>query len=80
IAQKDELLVFIEVKWRKIVPFDIGEVITATKQKKIIQVAQDYIARHALHSMLCRFDVALIKGHSMKIEYIENAFQAPDDL
>lgn len=77
IATKESLLVFVEVKMRTQSYFDLGDVITAGKQKKIIMTAKDYLARSKYHhSFSYRFDVALVQGINKKIEltYIPNAF------
>ena len=77
IAQKDDLILFVEVKCRKNPLFDMATIITPAKQKKMILVAKEYSARHNLDNHTVRFDVALIAQYhdSTKIEYIENAFQ-----
>lgn len=77
IATKGSLLVFVEVKMRRQSYFDLGDVITSGKQKKIIMTAKDYLAHSNYHhSFSYRFDVALIQGINKKIEltYIPNAF------
>jgi len=72
IASKKDLLVFVEVKRRTRAPFALGQLITPSKQKKIILVAQEYIARYNHEEKYCRFDVALLVGK--KITYIPDAF------
>ena len=72
IAQKDDLLIFVEVKRRKKQYFALEQLITWSKQQKIIKVAKEYIARYNCDQMYCRFDVALIVGD--KLTYIPNAF------
>ncbi|MFC1842212.1 YraN family protein [Candidatus Dependentiae bacterium] len=76
IASKDDLLVFVEVKMRKNPIFDLEYLITRQKQKKIIKVASQYIARYNHTEKTCRFDVALIKGTETNyaLTYIPNAF------
>lgn len=81
IATKGSLLVFVEVKMRTQSYFDLGDVITASKQKKIIATAKDYLARRKYHHTFSyRFDVALLQGINKKIEltYIPNAFNEGD--
>ena len=80
IASKGDLLVFVEVKMRKNPKFDLGYLITHSKQKKITMVAKEYIARYNHDQKTCRFDVALIKGTQEKhsITYIPNAFEDID--
>ena len=79
IASTDTVLVFVEVKMRTSAYFDLSEVITPSKQRKIIAVAQDYIARNDVQKM-CRFDVALVKGEQKNatITYLDDAFQGSD--
>lgn len=81
IATKGSLLVFVEVKMRTQSYFDLGDVITASKQKKIIMTAKDYLMRSKDHrSFSYRFDVALMQGINKKREltYIPNAFNEGD--
>jgi len=76
IASTTDVLAFIEVKMRTHAHFDLTEVITLAKQKKIITVAKDYLAFHPHDMKSCRFDVALIdtSAHNA-IVYIEDAFR-----
>ena len=76
IAEKDEILAFIEVKTRRNVFFPISVVITKGKQRKIIKTAKWYICQNQIADKVCRFDVAIVTGPSgnQKIEYIQNAF------
>jgi len=72
IASKKDLLVFVEVKRRKKAYFHLGELITWSKQRKIVMVAKEYIARYDHADKVCRFDVALIEGDTLT--YLPNAF------
>lgn len=45
IASKPALMVFVEVKMRQHNYFDLSDVITPSKQRKIIAVAKEYIGR-----------------------------------
>jgi putative endonuclease len=76
IAQKKDLVLFVEVKTRKKNYFDGSLLITPSKQKKIILVAKEYIAKHKLYESICRFDVALVtpEHNHYTICYIPNAF------
>lgn len=78
IGQKNDLIVFVEVKTRKNPYVDPAEVILPSKQKKIIMVAKEFISSHTHGNAIYRFDVALVECHSndVNIEYIENAFFA----
>ncbi len=73
IAAKGSLLIFVEVKTRHNPLFDMTELITVSKQKKIVSVAKAFLAHYSKPNMICRFDVALVT-QSQSIEYIENAF------
>lgn len=77
IAEKDDLLAFVEVKLRSHVYFDLSEVITLSKQKRIILTAKDFLARYTGGERVCRFDVALINNQQgqLLLDYIANAFQ-----
>lgn len=73
IAQKKELLVFVEVKTRTAITFALSEVITPSKQKRIIKTAYAYIHAHKIVNSVFRFDVALVELNK-SITYIPNAF------
>lgn len=73
IAQKKELLIFVEVKARTNAQFDLSEVITKSKQRKIILCAHHYMSTQELYEVNARFDVALVDGN--RITYIPDAFQ-----
>ena len=76
IAQKNEVLAFIEVKTRKNILFPLSQVVTLTKQKKIIKTAKCFLLSYKQTiDTVYRFDVALVKlGNSSSITYIPNAF------
>lgn len=76
IAANSNVIAFIEVKMRRNPAFDSSEVIVPSKQKKIISVAKEYLARHNHEEKICRFDVALVEGSIEKpiITYLEDAF------
>jgi putative endonuclease len=77
IAQKENLIVFVEVKARKKTYFPISSVVNPSKQRKIILTAHLFIVQNGIEDKICRFDVATVvfneENHS--IEYIDNAFQ-----
>jgi putative endonuclease len=74
IAEKSNVLVFIEVKTRDTNTYGVGyESVTHTKQAKIIRTAQQYLLENNLEK-LCRFDVISIDKDN--ITHIENAFGA----
>ncbi len=79
IAQKDSLLIFVEVKMRQDAYFDPAELVTPAKQHRILLVAQEYIERKTNGSMECRFDVALVEWAAGQpaITYLADAFGEP---
>lgn len=80
IATKASLMVFVEVKMRQHQYFDLSDVITPRKQRKIISVAKEYIARKGAENQSYRFDVALLQGtpQGLDVQYIANAFTEGD--
>ncbi len=76
IAEKNDILAFVEVKLRENIYFDISEVVNLTKQQKIILAAKEYISYNNVSDKICRFDVALVEQNKddFKIKYIPNAF------
>lgn len=76
IAQKNDLLVFVEVKLRRNPLFYLSELIVPSKQKKIIKTALWYISTNKINNKIYRFDVALLEStnNDYTITYIENAF------
>ncbi len=77
IAEKNDILAFVEVKLRENIYFDISEVVNITKQQKIILAAKEYISCNNISDKICRFDVALVEqksNNNFNIKYIPNAF------
>lgn len=76
IAQKGDTVAFIEVKARRNPLFDMTELISYTKQKRIIATAKLYCAEYTLINITCRFDVAFVShvNNNTTITIIENAF------
>ena len=79
IAEQGGVVVFIEVKARAGHqyghPFNA---VTPSKQRKIIQVAQSFLAKHRLLEKPTRFDVVGLTADpesAFKVELLENAFQ-----
>lgn len=73
IAQDQEYIVFIEVKYRKTKNYGYPrESVNFYKQKHILSVAKYYLFRHKLINKNCRFDVVEILGG--QITHIKNAF------
>jgi len=80
IVQKDDILAFVEVKWRHNPLVDPAELIGPSKQKKIISIAKEFLSKHTYSEIVCRFDVALIEetNNSINLQYIPNAFTTFD--
>ena len=76
IAQSGELLVCVEVKTRKNLYFPLSQVITPSKQRKIIMTAKLFLMGQGLADVVVRFDVALVHhtAQGAQIDYLENAF------
>ena len=78
IARQKNTIAFVEVKLRSHDYFQLSQVITPSKQKKIIACAFEYIMRHTVEYTSCilRFDIALLHctDNGFSLEYIPNAF------
>jgi putative endonuclease len=58
VCRDGEYLVFVEVKARQSGSFgDPEEAVTLQKQQRLVWMATDYLARHRLEDVPCRFDV-----------------------
>ena len=79
VARDGDVTVFVEVKARAGNEFGgAAAAVTAWKQRRITQMAVDYLARHGLHDRPCRFDVVAIdlSGESVRVEVYAHAFDA----
>lgn len=77
IAQKGEVLAFVEVKTRRHCYFPTECVVTPRKQSKIVKTAKFFLMKRPLWDKVCRFDVATVlykDTETYDINYIENAF------
>ncbi|HEX77661.1 MAG TPA: ribonuclease HII [Dehalococcoidia bacterium] len=79
VAQKGELVVFVEVRTRQSKAFGTPEEsITRAKKARLVASAQAYIQSHPDLPPACRIDVLAIdmrRGRPARIELIENAVQ-----
>ena len=78
IASDAGTVVFIEVKARMSGNFgDPAEAVTSQKQRRLVAMAEDYVARHGLHATPCRFDVVSVAGDaaSPAITLYKDAFR-----
>lgn len=73
-------LVFVEVKARRGSRFGApSEAVGVRKQRKLVSLAQAYVARHRLSGMPVRFDVVSVKlapGEPVDVSLIRAAFEA----
>ena len=80
IALQQQILVFIEVRYRKDERYlAVVETIDAHKCRKLIATSEYYRVKHkSYQDYQCRYDVIAITGELDKplIEWIKNAFQA----
>lgn len=61
VAEDDGTLVFVEVKARADARFGTAaEAVTEWKQRRLVRMARDYLAREEVGDRLCRFDVVAI--------------------
>ena len=79
IARDGETIVFVEVKTREDLAFGGGaDAVTASKRRRIVEIAEDYLARYHRGDCPCRFDVVSIDlaGGAPVFELFQNAFDA----
>jgi putative endonuclease len=76
IAKKDNILRFIEVKYRKNLEFGYSiQAVSTNKQQKIIKAAQWYMyEKNISDNVECSFDIIGIQGNN--IQYIFNGYGA----
>ncbi len=80
VARENGYVVFVEVKTRDGDDFGGGAAaVTGWKQRRVAQMAIDYIARHGLHDRPCRFDVVVVSiaGTGTSVEVFPHAFDCP---
>lgn len=61
IACKEEVVAFVEVKRRLGSYFALSEVVTPSKQRRIVKTAHYFISKHGKPCNSYRFDVALVE-------------------
>lgn len=80
IAEKDGVLIFIEVKTRQNVRYGVpAEAVNFHKQQKIIRTAAWYLTEHPPAERACRFDVVEVyfpAAGGRHIKQYKNAFEA----
>ena len=71
VAQVDDCLCFIEVKYRKNNAFGFPEVfVTEKKMNKIMETAEAYVVQHDWHGRI-RFDVIAITGDEAPLHMMD---------
>lgn len=78
IMKDKEMLVFVEVRYRKDIHFGSGaETVNSQKQKKLISAALHYLQRHSSSKQSCRFDVISTtnENRTEDLQWIQDAFQ-----
>lgn len=77
IVAGDGYLVFVEVKLRYSDEYGYGaDAVNHAKQRKIAQVASQYIKRFKLYDEAVRFDVVEVYTSDKKVVHIKNAFDS----
>lgn len=82
IAQKDNTIIFVEVKTRSNIRKGTpAEAVNLHKQKKIIEAASVFLQDEKYFDSACRFDVIEIlkAGNAFKVNHIENAFEVASE-
>ena len=75
IAERGELLVFVEVRTRSSAAFGAPEeTVDARKQARVVAAARDFLARRSGPEMAIRFDVIAVLGETVR--HLPGAFDA----
>lgn len=80
VARSSQTIVFVEVKTRAGDDFGGGAAaVTPWKQRRVAQMAVDYLSKYHLHDQPCRFDVVTVdvKDGGPEVVVYEHAFDAP---
>ena len=79
IAEKNDTIIFVEVKTRSNTRHGLAaEAVNINKQRKIIEAASVFLQDEKYFDSACRFDVIEIysTGKNLELNHIENAFEA----
>lgn len=83
VARVGKMLVFVEVKARSTEHYGgVFHAVTAHKERQLIHLAAQYLARHQCKQSACRFDVLLYDATTPGapvLEHIEHAFEVSGD-
>ena len=83
IAEKDNAIIFVEVKTRSNIRHGFPvEAVDLKKQKRIISAASVYLQDEKYFDFNCRFDVIEVYsvGDELKLRHIENAFEVTSEF
>ena len=78
VARDGDTVVFVEVKTKIDFSFgDPAEAVTSHKQRRLVSMAEEYVANHQLHNTLCRFDVVAVDASIAppRIDLYQDAFR-----
>ena len=79
IVRQGVVLVFVEVKARRSSAMGgAAFAVTPAKQRRLVQLAAQYLSIHRLEDQICRFDVVLVEqacDAPATVTHIENAFE-----
>jgi putative endonuclease len=79
VCRDGRTVVFVEVKAREGKVFgEAAEAVTATKRRRLVALATEYLARHRLSDQPCRFDVVSVhlESGAPVVQVIQSAFDA----
>jgi putative endonuclease len=77
VAAHDGYVVFVEVKARRSTEYGApAEAVTYFKQRKISQVASQFLSKYRKLNFPVRFDVIEVYMDTMTVNHIENAFDS----
>jgi len=79
VAEKDDLLCFVEVRMRSDATWgDPSQTVSFAKQRRVVQAALRYLQVHHIADRMIRFDVVSIigRGDAAQVEHIPGAFDA----
>lgn len=79
IAEKDEILCFVEVRMRSSAIWgDPSNSISHRKQRRVVKTALHYLVAYGLQNRMIRFDVVSVigRGPDAVLEHLPNAFDA----
>ncbi len=78
VCKDGDTVVFVEVKARVGGSFgNPAEAVTSQKQRRLVAMAEDYLARHGIHDTPCRFDVVAVESSFTppKLTHYKDAFR-----